>query len=108
VASFLLYALVLLGFAFAYSIWHVALLFAAYGLFVTADESVNKAYIADMVGEKSRGMALGAYNSAVGAAYLPASAIFGAAWAAFGAVAAFGMAAGVAAVAGVAMAVWAK
>ena len=75
---------------------------------MTTDESVNKAYIADMVDEKSRGIALGAYNSAVGAVYLPASVGFGALWAAFGAPVAFGAAAGVAAVAGVAMFIWAK
>ena len=108
VASFFLYALVLLGFVFASNLWQIALLFAVYGLFVTTDESVNKAYISDMVGEKSRGIALGAYNSAVGAAYLPASVVFGALWAAFGAPLAFGAAAGVAAVAGIAMAAYAK
>ena len=108
IASFILYALVLLGFVFASNLWQIAILFAVYGLFVTTDESVNKAYIADMVEEKSRGIALGAYNSAVGAAYLPASVGFGALWAAFGAPAAFGIAAGVAAIAGVSMAVWAK
>ncbi len=107
-ASFILYALVLLGFVFASNFWQVALLFAIYGLFVTTDESVNKAYISDMVGGKSRGIALGAYNSAVGAAYLPASVGFGALWAAFGAPAAFGVAAGVAAIAGIAMVIWAK
>lgn len=108
VASFFLYAAVLAGFAFATSIWHFALLFAAYGIFVSTDESVSKAYVSDLEGEKRRGMALGAYNSAVGAAYLPASVLFGALWAAFGAPAAFGLAAGVAAVAGIAMAIWAK
>jgi len=108
VASFFLYALVLAGFIFASSLWQIALLFATYGLFVTTDESVNKAYISDMVEEKSRGIALGAYNSAVGAAYLPASVLFGAAWAAFGAPAAFGAAAGVAMVAGITMAAYAK
>lgn len=107
-ASFLLYALICIGFAFASSFWHVLLLFAIYGLFVTADESVNKAYISDMVGSKSRGIALGAYNSAVGAAYLPASVIFGALWAAFGAPVAFGAAAAVAIFSGIAMAVWAN
>jgi len=104
VASFFLYALVLAGFIFASNLWQIALLFAIYGLFVTADESVNKAYISDMVGEKERGIALGAYNSAVGAVYLPASVGFGAAWAAFGAPAAFAAAALVAFVAGLAMA----
>ncbi|MCX6771745.1 MAG: MFS transporter [Candidatus Micrarchaeota archaeon] len=99
--SFLLYALICVGFIFAGSLWQIAALFAVYGVFVAADESVNKAYVSDMVGEKQRGIALGAYNSAVGAVYLPASAIFGALWAAAGAPLAFGVAAAIAVAAGV-------
>ena len=102
-ASFLLYALICLGFIFVSEFWQVAALFAIYGIFVAADESVNKAYISDMVGEKSRGIALGAYNSAVGAVYLPANAIFGAIWAVSGTTAAFGAAAAIAVVSGVVM-----
>jgi MFS family permease len=101
--SFILYALICVGFIFASSFWHIAALFAAYGIFVAADESVNKAYISDITQETSRGTALGAYNSAVGAVYLPANAIFGIIWAASGAMAAFGAAAAVAAVAGMLM-----
>ena len=107
-ASFVVYALICVGFAYAGDFWQVALLFAIYGVFVSTDESVNKAYVSDITKEKSRGMALGAYNSAVGAAYLPASVLFGALWAAFGAVPAFGAAAAIAGISGVAMALWAK
>ena len=92
-ASFLFYAAICIGFIFAGSLWQLAILFALYGIFVAADESVNKAYVSDMVSEKQRGIALGAYNSAVGAVYLPASVLFGALWASFGAAAAFGTAA---------------
>lgn len=108
VASFLLYALVLAGFAYVSSLWQLAVLFALYGVFVSADESVNKAYISDLTNDKTRGMGLGAYNSAVAAVYLPASVLFGMGWAAFGAVPAFLAAATLATVAGVAMAVYAK
>ena len=107
-ASFVVYALICVGFAYAGDFWQVALLFAIYGVFVSTDESVNKAFVSDITKEKSRGMALGAYNSAVGAAYLPASVLFGALWAAFGAVPAFGAAAAIAGISGVAMALWAK
>ncbi|NYZ73600.1 MFS transporter [Candidatus Micrarchaeota archaeon] len=103
-ASFMLYALICVGFIFVSDFWQVAALFAIYGIFVAADESVNKAYISDMVEEKSRGIALGAYNSAVGAVYLPANAIFGAIWAGLGATVAFGAAAAVAVGAGILMA----
>jgi MFS family permease len=102
-AAFVLYALVALGFAFASDLWQVALLFALYGVFVATDESVNKAYISDISQEKTRGIALGAYNTAVGAAYLPASVLFGAVWASFGALPAFGGAAAIALVSGIAM-----
>jgi MFS family permease len=98
--SFMLYALICAGFIAASELWHVAALFALYGVFVAADESVNKAYISDMTDDKNRGIALGAYNSAVGAVYLPANAAFGLVWAVFGVPAAFGAAALVAAVAG--------
>ena len=108
VSSFILYALICVGFAIASNIWHVALLFALYGIFVSTDESVNKAYISDITTEKSRGMALGAYNSAVGAVYLPASIIFGALWAAAGPLIAFSAAAFVAAIAGIALFVYMK
>ncbi|VVB98277.1 Multidrug resistance protein MdtG [uncultured archaeon] len=102
-AAFILYALVTLGFAFASSLWQIALLFAFYGVFVAIDESVNKAYVSDISPEKTRGIALGAYNTGVGAVYLPASVLFGAALAAFGALPAFGAAAAIALVSGIAM-----
>jgi MFS family permease len=105
VASFFLYALVLAGFVYVSALWQLALLFALYGIFVAADESVNKAYLADLSNEKTRGMALGAYSSAVGAAYLPASVLAGASWAAFGSGPTFWAAAIIAAAAGVLMAV---
>ena len=101
IASFLFYAAICIGFIFAGTLWQLAILFALYGIFVAADESVNKAYVSDMVAEKQRGIALGAYNSAVGAVYLPASVLFGALWAAWGAAAAFGAAAAIAVVSGI-------
>ena len=108
IASFFLYALVLAGFAYISSLWQLAVLFALYGIFVSADESVNKAYISDLTNDKTRGMGLGAYSSAVAAVYLPASVLFGLGWAMFGAIPAFLGAAAVAAVSGIAMAVYAK
>lgn len=87
--AFGLYALVCLGFMFASQWIHFAILFAIYGIFVAADESVNKAYITDIAPEGKRGIALGAYNTAIGVAYLPASVLAGALWASMGAPAAF-------------------
>jgi len=96
--AFLVYAAVCLGFAFATSWLHAALLFALYGVFVALDESVNKAYISDLVTTEKRGISLGAYNTLVGAAYLPASIVAGALWAAFGPATTFLFAAIIAAV----------
>ncbi len=104
-ASFLLYALICIGFVYADGFSRVLGLFVLYGIFVAVDESVNKAYIADMVDNKTRGIALGAYNTAVGALYLPASALFGVVWVSFGAGAAFGCAAAIATIAGILIAV---
>jgi len=102
-ASFILYALICIGFVLAGELWQVVALFALYGVFVAADESVNKAYISDMTSDKTRGIALGAYSSAVGAVYLPANALFGIIWATSGAAVAFGAAAAVAVLAGLLM-----
>lgn len=107
-ANFALYALILVGFAIAGALWQIALLFAFYGLFVATDDSVNKAFISDMQGGKKRGTALGAYNTAVGIAYLPASILFGALWAAIGAPAAFAIAAAVAAISAAAFLIYVK
>jgi len=102
-AAFVLFGIVCAGFIYATGIGEVIALFAVYGLFVAADESVNKAHISDMTDEKTRGVALGAYSSAVGAVYLPANALFGMLWAVFGAPVALGAAAVIAVSAGALM-----
>ncbi len=106
--SFVLYALVCLGFTLAGSYLQLAGLFIIYGVFVAIDDSVNKAYITDIAKEEKRGIALGAYNTAVGVAYLPASIVAGAIWAAFGAPAAFISAAFIALLGAIGMAVFCR
>jgi MFS family permease len=106
--AFALYAVVCLGFVFAGDFMQLAALFILYGIFVAADESVNKAYISDISGEERRGTALGAYNTAIGIAYLPASVVAGAVWMVFGAPAAFGLAAAVAALGAIGMAAFCR
>ncbi len=107
-AAFALYAFVCLGFAMASDFAALALLFALYGIFVEADESVNKAYIADIAKEEKRGLALGAYNTAVGAAYLPASIIAGLLWASYGAFVPLALAAGIGIICAVALGICCK
>lgn len=107
-AAFVLYAIVCIGFAYA-NLWlHFVFLFVLYGIFVAADESVNKAYITDIIEEDKRGMALGAYNTAVGAAYLPASILVGFVWTMSGAMSAFLIAAGIAFTSAVIFSLFAK
>jgi MFS family permease len=104
--AFALYGVVCLGFAFANVWWHAALLFILYGIFVAVDDSVNKAYISDLEPDERRGMALGAYNTAVAATYLPASILVGVLWSTQGAVVGFGAAAVISVIAAFAMLVF--
>ncbi len=106
--AFALYGLVCAGFAFASSWWHAALLFAVYGVFVATDDSVNKAYISDLEPDEIRGMAIGAYNTATAAAYLPASILVGVLWSTQGPVVGFGVAAVIAMISAVALMVYGR
>jgi MFS family permease len=80
VLSYLVYLAMSLGFAFAAAKWQIILLFALYGVFYSMDEAQSKAFIADVEPER-RATAIGVYNFATGAIYLPASLIAGALWA---------------------------
>jgi MFS family permease len=106
--AFALYAMICAGFALATEWWHAALLFGLYGIFVAADESVNKAFISDIIPEERRSTAIGAYNTAIGVAYLPASVIVGALWAIAGPVMGFMVAAGIAIVSALAFMAFCK
>ena len=52
-------------------------LFGIYALFYAFTEGVEKAFIADLVGEEKRGTAFGLFNFSIGLGALPASIIFG-------------------------------
>jgi MFS family permease len=88
-AGWIVYAVVYLGFAFADSAWHAWTLFIVYGVYFGFTEGVEKAMVADLVGEERRGTAYGLYNLAFGIAVFPASLIFGLIWNQYGAPAAF-------------------
>ncbi|MFZ0282385.1 MAG: MFS transporter [Bacteroidales bacterium] len=53
------------------------ILFAVYALFYAFTEGAEKAFVADMVPEETRGTAFGLFNFAIGLGALPASVIFG-------------------------------
>ena len=89
VTGWVIYAVVYAGFAFVSSPWQVWALFIIYGVYFGLTEGVEKAFVADMVPEKRRGMAYGLYNLAFGITVFPASLLFGLAWNQFGAAPAF-------------------
>ncbi len=98
-ASYLLYALIAVGFALATSQLAVILLFVAYGVFYAIDEGQTKAYIADLVPDATRATAVGAYGFVTALIYLPASLLAGWLWTAFGPEVTFGVAAAIALIA---------
>ena len=74
------YALVYLGFAVSGSVWHIWLLFGAYGIYYGIVEGVAKAFVADLVPVARRGTAYGYYQGVVGLTLLPASVLAGWLW----------------------------
>jgi len=77
--GYLVYLLMVLGFAFATTELQVIVLFMLYGLFYAIDEGQSKAFIADLELER-RASAIGLYNFVTGIIYVPASLIAGALW----------------------------
>ena len=94
--SYGLYALLAVGFALATGKAAVIVLFLGYGIFYAIDEGQTKAYLADLVPEKTRATAIGTYGFVTGVIYLPASLGAGLLWKVFGPQATFGVAAGIA------------
>lgn len=89
VTGWIVYAAVYLGFAFVHSAWQAWALFILYGTYFGLTEGAEKAMVADMVDPEKRGTAYGLFNLAFGIAVFPASLMFGAIWAGFGAETAF-------------------
>ncbi len=80
VTGWLIYGLIYLGLALARTGWHIAALYALYGLYYAAFEGAARAYVADLIPADRRGAAYGLYHAAVGLAALPASLIAGVLW----------------------------
>jgi MFS family permease len=78
-----IYAFVYISFAFlvflpsSLQVIATFLLFAIYAFFYAFTEGTEKAFVADMVSEGSRGTAFGLFNFSIGLGALPASVIFG-------------------------------
>jgi MFS family permease len=95
------YALAYAGFAIVSSAVAVVGLFCFYGLYHALAEGTERALVADLAGEATRGRAFGLYHAVTGAALLPASLLTGLLWQRFGAPAALGTGAALAGVAAV-------
>lgn len=96
VAGWLLYALCYLGFGAAAALWQLVVLLIAYGIYYGLTEGALKAMVADYTVPAQRATAFGVFHGALGLAALPASLVFGVAWAQLGPQAAFAIGAGLA------------
>jgi len=103
VAGYLVFALIYLGFGLAQnSVW-IWGLFVVYGLYYALTEGIQKAYVADVVPNGKRGVAMGTFNAMTGLAALPASIVAGVLWQSAGPFATFALSSGIAFVAAVFM-----
>ena len=84
IGSWIVYALIYLGFALARSAVHVGLLYAAYGFYYGMAYGTAKAMVADLVPADLRGTAYGTYNAILGILDFPASLIAGLLWSGVG------------------------
>jgi MFS family permease len=77
VTGFIIYAIVYYGFGVTTSMGAIVALFALYGLYSAATDSIQKAFISDMIDKNKKGTGLGIYNALLGITLLPASLIAG-------------------------------
>jgi MFS family permease len=80
IAGWLIYAVIYLGFAFAWARWHIWILYAGYGLYYGAFLGASSALVAELVPQHLRGTAYGIFNAALGVAAFPASLLAGLLW----------------------------
>lgn len=96
VVGWLFYAVVYLGFALSSTIWHVAVLWALYGVYYAMTAGAVKALVADLTPQAQRGTGYGWLNGTIGIVALPASLAAGILWQTFGPAAPFLFGAGLA------------
>jgi MFS family permease len=77
IIGFLIYALVYFGFGKASNNIMIICLFAVYGLYSAATDSIQKAFVSDIIDINKKGTGLGIYNALLGITLLPASLIAG-------------------------------
>jgi MFS family permease len=77
IVGFLIYAIVYFGFGKASHDLMITFLFAVYGLYSAATDSIQKAFVTDIIAKNKKGTGLGIYNALLGITLLPASLIAG-------------------------------
>ena len=77
IIGYLIYAVVYFGFGITSSVGVITSLFALYGLYSAATDSIQKAFISDNIDMNKKGTGLGIYNALLGITLLPASLIAG-------------------------------
>ena len=77
VVGYLIYAIVYYGFGVSSGIGAIVSLFALYGLYSATTDSIQKAFISDIIDVNKKGTGLGIYNALLGITLLPASLIAG-------------------------------
>ena len=80
IGGYLTFAIVYLGFAFAFNQLFMIAMFVLYGLYTAMIAGVERAYISEIAPPALKGTMLGLHSTAVGVALLPASAIAGILW----------------------------
>lgn len=99
ILGWMLYAGIYLGFGLTSSTAALVALFLGYGVYFGLTEPVERAWVASLAPQESRGSAFGFYHGAIGLTALPASLMFGLIYATAGPAAAFGVGAALALVA---------
>jgi MFS family permease len=89
VIGYLFYSGVYLGFALIGDVTWIWSLFAAYGFYIALTEGVEKALVSDIAPPDVRATLIGLHATILGIGLLPASALAGWLWGAFGAPAPF-------------------
>ncbi len=84
IGGYLTFAIVYLGFAYAYNKQFMVGMFVLYGLYTAMIAGVERAYISEIAPSALKGTMLGLHSTVVGIALLPASAIAGILWTTIG------------------------
>ena len=85
VPGYIAFALCYLGFAFAVTPVVMTAMFVIYGIYTAMTAGVERAFVAEIAPKELKGTMLGLHSTVAGIALLPASAMAGLLWNAFGA-----------------------